>query len=623
MEEENKKEKISIEFILNLFGIIIFIDGLILRLFSVKISMALFILSYILIGFNIFKSAIKHLFRKDMFDENFLMSIATIGALCIGEFGEGIAVLLFYKLGEYIQERAVRNSKNKIKKALELKSDFANLENGQEIIICDPKDLKIGDIIVVKYGEKVPVDGVVISGITKINTSAITGESIPKDVTKDDKILSGSLNIGSVIRVKVEKIYEKSTVAKIIKMIEESSQKKSYTEKFITKFAKVYTPIVVALSIIILFLLIFVFKIGVTNSISRALIFLVVSCPCALVISIPLSFFVGIGVCSKKGILVKGGNYLEALNKVKVVAFDKTGTLTTGEFKISNIKTLDDFSKERIIEYITLCEMYSSHYLAKSIISQCPFKLDKKRVSIHTEISGKGISAKIDSKDVLVGNIKLMREKNIEVEVESSNVTTIYLSVDYKLKGYITLEDVTKKGSENLVYELKKNGIDKVIMLTGDSQNIANEIGQKLKIDEVYAELLPDEKANKLDEIKSKLANREKIAYIGDGINDAPVIASADVGISMGKGTDIAIETSDIVLIENDPSKLIEAINISRKTSQVAMQNIIFAITLKTIFLVLSAMGLATMWEAVFADVGISLIAIINSTRIFRTKYNH
>lgn len=617
--EDSKQIKIDIEFILNTFGIISFINGVILSYFNNKIALIFYILAYILVGFDIFKKAIKHLFSREMFDENFLMTIATLGALLIGEYAEGIAVLLFYKLGEYLQDKAVDKSKDRIKEALDLRSTIVTLEEDGNIINCEPEDLRVSDIIIIKSGEKIPVDGVVVSGETELDISALTGESIPVQVKENDTVLSGSVNIGNVIKLKVQKTYEKSTVAQIIKLIDESSKKKSKTERFVTKFAKIYTPIVVSLSLVIFLLLIFVFKIGISQSLSRALIFLVVSCPCALVVSIPLSYFVGIGACSKKGVLVKGGSYLELLNKVDNVVFDKTGTLTKGEFKISSIKVLDkNYTKEQIMEYITLCELYSNHYLAKSIVSEYPFELDRTKVEKHEEISGQGIVAIIDGDDVLVGNRKLMREKNIDFKIEDTDITTIYLSINSNLVGYITLSDVAKEDSKGLIAKLKECGVKRVTMLTGDSEKIALEIAKELEIDEVHSELLPQDKAKVLEEIKSKMEPKSKIAYIGDGINDGPVLAAADIGISMGKGTDIAIETSDIVLMTDEPSKLVDSINISKKTNKIAIQNIVFAIMIKVIFLVFSSLGIANMWEAVFADVGVSLIAILNCLRILR-----
>lgn len=617
--EEKSKFKIDLEFILNTLGITSFVNGVVLMYFDNRIALAFYVLSYILVGFDIFKKAIKHLFSKDMFDENFLMTLATLGALLIGEYMEGIAVLLFYKFGEFLQDKAVDKSKDRIKEAIDLKSTIVTLEDGDNIIKCEPEDLRVSDIIIIKNGEKIPVDGVIIEGSTLLDSSALTGESIPVQVHENDEVLSGSVNVGSVIKVKVKRTYEKSTVSEIIKMIENSSSKKSKTEKFVTKFAKIYTPIVVSLSVIISLILVFIFDLELTEALSRSLIFLVVSCPCALVVSIPLSYFVGIGACSKKGVLVKGTNYLEMLNRVDTVVFDKTGTLTKGKFKISNIKVLDEsYTKEMIMEYIALCEIYSNHYLAKSVVDEYPFEINKDRVKKHEEISGQGIVALIDDDDVVVGNVKLIRNKNIDFNITDSDITTIYLAINNKIVGYITLSDVIKDDSEDLINSLKENGIKRVVMLTGDSKKIADNIANELKIDEVYSQLLPKDKVEVLIKIKERLESKAKVAYIGDGINDGPVLAEADVGISMGKGSDIAIETSDIVLMTDEPSKLIDSIKISRKTNKIAIQNIVFAIAVKVVFLLLSSFGYANMWEAVFADVGVSLIAILNCIRILR-----
>lgn len=617
--EEKSKFKIDLEFILNTLGIISFVNGVVLMYFDNSIALAFYVLSYILVGFDIFKNAIKHLFSKDMFDENLLMTLATLGALLIGEYMEGIAVLLFYKFGEFLQDKAVDKSKDRIKEAIDLRSTIVSLEDGDNIIKCEPEDLRVSDIIIIKNGEKIPVDGVIIEGSTLLDSSALTGESIPVQVHENDEVLSGSVNVGSVIKVKVKRTYEKSTVSEIIKMIENSSSKKSKTEKFVTKFAKIYTPIVVSLSVIISLILVFIFDLELTEALSRSLIFLVVSCPCALVVSIPLSYFVGIGACSKKGVLVKGTNYLEMLNRVDTVVFDKTGTLTKGKFKISNIKVLDEsYTKEMIMEYIALCEIYSNHYLAKSVVDEYPFEINKDRVKKHEEISGQGIVALIDDDDVVVGNVKLIRNKNIDFNITDSDITTIYLAINNKIVGYITLSDVIKDDSEDLINSLKENGIKRVVMLTGDSKKIADNIANELKIDEVYSQLLPKDKVEVLIKIKERLESKAKVAYIGDGINDGPVLAEADVGISMGKGSDIAIETSDIVLMTDEPSKLIDSIKISRKTNKIAIQNIVFAIAVKVVFLLLSSFGYANMWEAVFADVGVSLIAILNCIRILR-----
>lgn len=563
---------------------------------------------------------IKHLngiLKKDMFDENFLMSIATLGAIAIGDYTEGIAVLIFYKIGEFLQDLAVKRSKKSIEKVLDIRSNVANLKVLNEVKVVDPKDVKIGDYIIVKTGEKIPLDGIVEEGKTNLDMSMLNGESIPKSVEIGQEVLSGSINLGSVITVKVTKKFEDSTVSQIIDLLENAVNKKSKTENFITRFAKVYTPIVVLTSVIIAIVSILFFNIEVLESIHRALIFLVISCPCALVVSVPLGFFVGIGKASKLGILVKGSNYLDILSTVNTVVFDKTGTLTKGNFEVNKIVVNSELNEEELLENIALCESLSNHYIAKAILKRYNSTVDKTRIKEHEEITGHGIRAIVDNRECIVGNDKMLSKYNIEFEVAKDYGTIIYLAVENEYKGYIVLADEIKEDSKDCIAGLKKSGIKNNIMLTGDSKIIAENISKELGIDKVYGELLPTDKARILEEIKKE--DREvRIAYVGDGINDAPVIAMADVGISMGKGSDIAIETSDIVLMTDEASKIVDAIKIAKKTKRIVIQNIVFALAIKVLFLFLSAIGISTMWEAVFADVGVTLIAVINSLRIFR-----
>lgn len=619
----HKHEEISQnQIILNVIGIISFILAILFEkvfYFQKEVYVIAYVISYILIGYEVVLNAIKRLFRKDMFDENFLMTVATFGAFAISEYTESVAVLLFYKIGEFLQDLAVEKSRKKIASALDIRAEYANLKTNSNTIKVKPEEVKENDIIVVKNGEKIPLDGIIISGNTSVNTSAITGESLPREVKKDDEVLSGCINLGSVIEVKVTNTYEKSTAYKIIELIENASSKKSKTENFITKFAKIYTPIVTFAALFMAVFFPLLFDISFSESLRRALSFLVVSCPCALVISIPLGFFVGIGTCSKKGILVKGSNYLDLLSNTKKMVFDKTGTLTKGKFEIVEKNFIENnISNEKILEYVAICESYSNHYLAKSIVSNYNKEIDLSKVKSHEELSGMGIKAVIDDKTILVGNEKLLQNFNIEFSIIETNSSVVYVAIDNKYVGYITLADTLKEGSKNLIKNLKKVGISETILLTGDNKSYAEEIASNLKIDRVYSMLLPHEKLSIFEKLKSTSDQKDVIAYVGDGINDGPVIAQADVGIAMGKGADIAIETADVVLMNDDVEKVVDSIKIAKKTKSIVKQNIIIVLIVKVIFLVLSGLGVSTMWEAVFADVGISLIAILNSFRIVK-----
>ena len=604
-------------FFLDVIGIIVFLMAYFIPGIKFNLRIGMYIVSYALIGFDIFKKAIKHLFRKDMFDENLLMTIATIGALCIGEYIEGVAVLLLYKIGEFLQDKAVDTSKEKIKKAIDIRAKYANVIKNGKVEKVDPETLEIDDIVVVKNGEKIPTDGVISKGNTRLDTSSLTGESVPKEVAKNDEVLSGMINLGEVIEIKVTKAFKDSTASKILDLIENARESKSKTENFITKFSKIYTPTVIVIAILIAMSFPSIFGIGFADSLNRALIFLVVSCPCALVISVPLGFFVGMGSCSKKGILIKGSNYLDALSSVDTVAFDKTGTLTKGVFKITKINNKSDMSDDEILEYLALCESYSNHYIAKSILTSYGKEIDKERIKEHSEIAGHGIKAVIDGKEVLAGNKSLMDSQNIKAEVEDTVGTVIYIAIDKKYSGNVVLSDELKDNVLELSNNLKRIcGIKNTVLLTGDKENVAKKVAEEIKFNNVYGELLPQDKVEIVEKLKQ--GTKKKVAFVGDGINDSPVLASADVGISMGNGSDIAIDTSDIVLMTDEPHKLVECIKISKKTKSVVIQNIVFALSIKVIVLVLSAMGIATMWEAIFADVGVSLLAIFNSIRIFK-----
>ena len=618
MDKEKINKEINLVF-LDVIGIIVFLMAYFIPGIKFNLKIGMYIVSYALIGFDIFKKAIKHLFRKDMFDENLLMTIATIGALCIGEYIEGVAVLLLYKIGEYLQDKAVDTSKEKIKSAIDIRAKYANVIKNGKVEKVDPETLKIGDIVVVKNGEKIPTDGVISKGNTRLDTSSLTGESIPKDVAKNDEVLSGMINLGEVIEIKVTKAFEDSTASKILDLIENARESKSKTENFITKFSKIYTPTVIVIAILIAMSFPSIFGIGFADSLNRALIFLVVSCPCALVISVPLGFFVGMGNCSKKGILIKGSNYLDALSSVDTVAFDKTGTLTKGVFKITKINNKSDMSDDEILEYLALCESYSNHYIAKSILASYGKEIDKERIKEHSEIAGHGIKAVIDGKEVLAGNKSLMDSQNIKVDVEDTVGTVIYIAIDKKYSGNVLLSDELKDNVLELSNNLKRIcGIKNTVLLTGDKENVAKKVAEEIKFNNVYGELLPQDKVEIVEKLKQ--GTKKKVAFVGDGINDSPVLASADVGISMGNGSDIAIDTSDIVLMTDEPHKLVECIKISKRTKSVVIQNIVFALSIKVIVLLLSAMGISTMWEAVFADVGVSLLAIFNSIRIFKIK---
>ncbi len=616
IEDENSKAEI----IFTIVGVILSILAFFVSKKSETFELLFYIIGYICIGYEICLNAIKKLFKKDMFDENFLMFIATIGAFILGEYIEAILVILLYKIGEFLQDKAVENSKKKISNVLDIRAKYANLLVDKEIKKVDPSTLKIGDIIVVKNGERVPVDGIVISGQTSIDTTALTGESKPVTVKENDNILSGTINISNVINIKVTSEFKDSTVSKIIDLIENASDKKSNTENIITRFSKIYTPIVTIIALIIA-ILPFFFNISFSEALNRAFTFLVISCPCALVISVPLSFFVGIGRCSKSGILVKGSNYLDALNDIDKIVFDKTGTLTKGIFTVTKIVSLkEDVTDNDIIEYIAECEKYSNHYIAKSIINYYNNKTKVKAIK-HEEIAGYGIKAEISKKQVLVGNLELLKKEDVDVskiKTENEIGTTVYLALDKECLGYIVLSDELKSGAKELIGNLKKCGIKEAIMLTGDTEEIAVNISKEVKIDKVYSSLLPIDKVNKLQEIKKNIKKNKKVAFVGDGINDSPVLAVADVSISMGKGADIAIETSDIVLMSEQLDKIVESIKIARKTRRIVTENISFAIIVKVIFLILSSVGKMTMFFAIFADVGVALLTILNAMRIFK-----
>lgn len=614
-EDFDKKELIKMGIGALFFGI-----GIIGK-FSSTIEFAIFFIAYILIGGEVLLKAFKNILRGQIFDENFLMCIATIGAFMIKEFPEAAGVMLFYQVGEFFQSKAVNNSRKSIKELLKIQPEFANIKEDGELKKVSPEIVKVDDIIVVKPGEKVPLDGIIVNGKSAIDTSNLTGESLPRDVGSGDSVLSGFINKNGVLEVRVTKLFSESTVSKILDLVQNASSKKAKTENFITKFAKYYTPGVVFLSAFIATVPPLVIQGAVFSDwFYRALIFLVISCPCALVISIPLSFFGGIGGASKNGILIKGSNYLEALNNVDTVVFDKTGTLSKGIFKVTDIKG-SNISNEELLKYAAYAESYSNHPIAVSIVNAYNKKIDESIISDYEEVFGYGIKVNIEGKSVLVGNYKLMNKENIDCTEVKEVGTIIYVAINGKFSGYILISDEIKSDSKQSIKDLKSMGINNTIMLTGDNALVANKVKDELGIDEVHSQLLPHQKVEKLEMIKKRMKSSSKVVFVGDGINDAPVLAMADIGVAMGGlGSDAAIEAADIVLMTDEPSKLVRSIQIAKKTRVIVIQNIVFALGVKLIVLLLGAIGIANMWQAVFADVGVALIAVLNSMRVMKTR---
>ena len=604
-----------------IIGAALLATAVLLNLNNEWLQIALFIISYIIVGGDVVKRAVKNIFKGQVFDENFLMSIATIGAFFIGEYPEGVAVMLFYQVGELFQSYAVGKSRKSIASLMDIRPDYANVKKGDELVKVDPDEVQIGDIIVIKAGEKIPLDGKVIEGSSMIDTSALTGESVPREVEVGSDILSGCININGVITAEVTKEYGESTVSKILDLVENASSKKSNSEQFITKFARYYTPVVVIIAVFLAIIPPLVID-GATFSdwIYRALAFLVVSCPCALVISIPLSFFGGIGGASKKGILVKGSNYLEALAETEIVVFDKTGTLTKGVFNVQEIHP-EGVSKEELLELTAYVESYSNHPISLSLKRAYGKEIDNGRISDVEEISGHGVIATVDGKKVMAGNIKLMKMMDIPYFKGELIGTVVHVAVNNKYIGYIVIADEVKEDSAQAIKELKAANIKQTVMLTGDNKSVGSKVAKELGLDKVYAELLPADKVEKLEELFSQKSTKGKLAFVGDGINDAPVLARADIGIAMGGlGSDAAIEAADIVIMTDEPSKIATAMKISKKTLKIAHQNIVFAIGIKIIVLILSAFGITTMWAAIFADVGVTIIAVLNAFRALNVK---
>lgn len=586
----------------------------------------LYLIPYLIVGYDVLKGALHGILNKQVFDENFLMAVATVGAIGLGEYPEAVAVMLFYQIGELFQSYAVGKSRKNISNLMDIRPDYANIEKDGELVKVDPDEVAIGDIITVVVGEKIPLDGIVVEGASSLNTSALTGESKPRSVKVNDEVISGCINMESPLKIKTTKDFGESTVSKILDLVENATSAKSKSENFITKFAHYYTPIVCysALAVAILPPLVNGLILGNGYNWStwliRALTFLVVSCPCAIVISIPLSFFGGIGGASSQGVLVKGSNYLEQLSKVKIVAFDKTGTMTKGIFEVTTIHN-NEFSEEELLDYAAHGEIFTTHPIGKSIIKEYGKPLDKTRVKSVKEIPGKGIKAIIDDKTVLIGNEKLMNEYGVSIIECHDEGTIVHLALDNHYKGHIHIGDVIKPTSEKAISELKKIGIRLTVMLTGDERHVGENVAKKLNIDRVYSELLPQDKVSKVEELLKDKKEDEVLAFVGDGINDAPVLSLADIGIAMGAlGSDAAIEAADIVLMDDDPLKIAKAIKIAKKCMRIVYENIFFAIGVKVLCLILTAIGITNMWIAIFADVGVMVICVLNAIRALNVK---
>lgn len=622
-ENMNKKQKKMLTRIIIAFALIV-----VLSLLPVDgyLEFALYMIPYLVIGYDILKKAFKGICNKQVFDENFLMAVATIGAILLRDYKEGTAVMLFYQIGELFQSYAVGKSRRNISELMDIRPDYANIEKDGKLEKVDPDEVEIGSVIVVQPGEKVPIDGVILEGTTTLNTSALTGESLPRNAKPGDEIISGCINMTGVLKIRTTKEFGESTVSKILELVENSSSRKSKSENFISKFARYYTPAVCygALALAILPPLV---SMGILHTapqwgqwIYRALTFLVISCPCALVISIPLSFFAGIGGASNAGVLVKGSNYLETLAQTKYVVFDKTGTLTKGVFEVAGVHH-NTMEQEKILEYAALAESFSTHPISRSLKNAYGKEIDQNRVTEVEEISGNGVTAKVDGISVAVGNTKLMKRIGVEA-VECHEVgTVIHVAIDGAYAGHILISDVPKPTSKDAIVDLKQNGIKETVMLTGDIDRVAQQVAKELGVDRVYSELLPADKVSRVEELLAGKNEKEKLAFVGDGINDAPVLSRADIGIAMGAlGSDAAIEAADVVLMDDDPMKIVKAIRIAKKCMRIVYENIYFAIGIKVICLILGALGIANMWVAIFADVGVMVLAVLNAIRTLFVK---
>ena len=615
--DEDKKRTIRLA-----VGAVVYAIGMALTVFAklpTLAELAFLIVAYVILGWDVVWQAVKNITRGQVFDEHFLMSVSTIGAFAIGEYPEAVAVMLFYQVGEFFQSLAVKRSRKSISDLMDIRPDSATVKRNGVLQVVSPESVAVGEIIVVKPGEKIPLDGIVVDGESMLDTKALTGESVPRSIRKGDEALSGCINQSGLLTLKVTKSFGESTVSKITDLVENASARKAPTENFITTFARYYTPVVVGMAAVLAIIPPLVLGGGWSEWLRRGFVFLIVSCPCALVISIPLTFFGGIGAASKRGVLVKGGNYLEALNKVSVVVFDKTGTLTKGVFEVANIIPAAGYQKEQVLEYAAQAESYSNHPIAKSILATYGKPIDQKQFSGFEEISGHGISVMVQGKKVLAGNSKLMESEKIAYAACDAAGTKFYVAADGSYVGCILIADEVKPDSKCAIAELKKIGVEKTVMLTGDDERIGKSVADELGLDAYYAQLLPDQKVEKLEMLDKQKRQGSKLAFVGDGINDAPVLARADVGIAMGGlGSDAAIEAADVVLMTDEPSKLVEAIDVAKATKRIVMQNIVIALGIKSVFLVLGALGMAGMWEAVFGDVGVTIIAVLNAMRILK-----
>ena len=616
--------KMSKQLIKIIISLLLVVISLLLKFDTELYSNILYVIAYIIVGYDIVLKAVRNIFKGKVFDENFLMTVATIGAFCIGEFPEAVAVMLFYQIGELFQSYAVDRSRKSVASLMDIRPDYANVYREDEIERVDPDEVNIGEIILVKPGEKIPLDGIVVDGESMLNTQALTGESVPRKVTVNDEVLSGCINNDGILKIKVSKEFEESTVSKILDLVENASSRKSKSENFISKFAKYYTPIVVIVSVALAVIPPLVIKEALFSDwLYRALSFLVVSCPCALVISIPLSFFGGIGAASKIGVLIKGSNYLEALASAEIVVCDKTGTLTEGVFKVQKIDAIG-YSDDELLRYAAYAEGFSNHPISISLKQAYSKEINEKLVTETQEISGKGVLAKVDGKMVLVGNEKIMKEYNIKFQKSEETGTIVYVAINDEFAGTILIADKIKEDSYKAVKLFKNNNVKKVVMLTGDRDNISESVANELNLDEYHAELLPQDKVSWVEKLMTQKSSGGKLIFVGDGINDAPVLALSDIGVAMGGlGSDAAIEAADVVIMTDEPSKIANSVQISKKTMRIVKQNIVFAIAVKIGVLILSAFGVSTMWEAVFADVGVSVLAIVNALRVLRIKNNY